>query len=375
MAKSDYYELLNVSKNASDDEIKKSYRKLAMKFHPDRNPGDEAAETQFKQVKEAYEVLSDKEKRAAYDRFGHAGVNQGPAGGGNPGDFSGFADAFGDIFGDIFGGGNSRNNQRGGSFRGSDLKYSLEITLEDAAGGMTTDIRIPTWESCKTCGSSGCKPGTKPQICSTCNGQGQVRMQQGFFSIQQTCPTCRGAGKSIKTPCQSCSGAGRVKQNKTLEVKIPAGIDNGMRIRSAGNGEPGHNGGPKGDLYVEISVKEHHVFQRENDDLHCEAPISFSQSALGGSIDVPTLNGRASFDIPEGTQTGKIFRLRGKGVKNVRSGVQGDLFCHVILETPVNLSEKQKNFLKDFDESISLNKDKHNPHSKNWMDKVKEFFT
>ncbi|OUW02087.1 MAG: molecular chaperone DnaJ [Betaproteobacteria bacterium TMED156] len=376
MAKTDYYELLDVVKNASDSDIKKSYRKLAMKYHPDRNPGDKAAEAKFKQIKEAYEILSDAEKRAAYDRFGHAGVNQGPPGSQGAGDFSGFADAFGDIFGDIFGG-NARTSggQRSGAFRGSDLKYSLEISLEDAANGLTTEIRVPTWQACKTCGSSGCKPGTKPEICKTCNGQGQVRMQQGFFSIQQTCPACRGVGKSIKNPCSACGGGGRVKQNKTLEVSIPAGIDNGMRIRSAGNGEPGQNGGAKGDLYVEVNVKEHHVFQRDNDDLHCEAPISFSQSALGGSIDVPTLNGRASFDIPEGTQTGKTFRLRGKGIKNVRSGVLGDLFCHVILETPVKLSDSQKNLLRDFDESININKDKHNPHSKNWMDKVKEFFT
>ncbi len=377
MAKNDYYELLNVAKNADDSELKKSYRKLAMKYHPDRNPGDKSAESKFKEIKEAYEVLSDSDKRSAYDRFGHAGVNQAPGGGQGAGDVSGFADAFGDIFGDIFGGGgNSRaqGNQRNGAFRGADLRYSLEISLEEAANGMTTEIRVPSWHACKTCGSTGCKPGTKPQTCGTCSGQGQVRMQQGFFSIQQTCPSCRGAGKSIKSPCQLCAGVGRLKKNKTLEVSIPAGIDNGMRIRSAANGEPGKNGGPTGDLYVEISVKSHHVFQRENDDLHFEAPISFSKSALGGSIDVPTLNGRASFDIPEGTQTNKTFRLRGKGVRNVRSGVQGDLFCHVVIETPVKLSDSQKKLLKDFEESIDVNKDRHNPHSKNWMDKVKEFF-
>lgn len=377
MAKSDYYDLLSVAKNATDGEIKKSYRKLAMKYHPDRNPGDKTAESKFKEIKEAYEVLSDSEKRAAYDRFGHAGVNQSPGGAQGAGDFSGFADAFGDIFGDIFGGGASSRGaggQRSGVFRGADLRYSLEISLEEAANGLSSEIKVPSWQQCKTCGSTGCKPGTKPETCNTCSGQGQVRMQQGFFSIQQTCPKCRGAGRSIKSPCQVCSGAGRVKKNKTLEVSIPPGIDNGMRIRSAGNGEPGKNGGPTGDLYVEITVKEHHVFQRENDDLHCEAPISFSQSALGGSIDVPTLNGRASFDIPEGTQTGKTFRLRGKGIKNVRSGVLGDLFCHVVIETPVKLSETQKNLLREFEDSIDLNKDRHNPHSKNWMDKVKEFF-
>ena len=377
MAKRDYYEVLGVAKNASEDELKKAYRKLAMKHHPDRNPGDKASEDKFKEAKEAYEMLSDPEKRAAYDRFGHAGVD--PNAGGAAGqDFSGFADAFGDIFGDIFGASRGRAGAAGGGrsnvYRGSDLRYAMEITLEQAAAGFSTEIRVPSWESCTTCEGTGAKPGTKAETCKTCGGQGQVRMQQGFFSIQQTCPSCHGSGKTIPNPCKACDGVGRVRKQKTLEVKIPAGIDDGMRIRSAGNGEPGLNGGPPGDLYVEISVKVHRVFQRDGDDLHCEVPVGFARAALGGSIDVPTLSGRASFDLPEGTQTGKTFRLRGKGIKNVRSGVQGDLYCHVLLETPVKLSDHQKKILKDFEESLEEGGTHHSPHSKSWLEKVKEFF-
>ena len=375
MAKRDYYEVLGVAKNASEDDLKKAYRKLAMKHHPDRNPGDKAAEEKFKEAKEAYEMLSDPEKRAAYDRFGHAGVDPNAGGAGGQ-DFSGFADAFGDIFGDIFGANRGRTGGGGRSkvYRGSDLRYAMEITLEQAAAGFSTEIRVPSWESCTTCEGTGAKPGTKAETCKTCGGQGQVRMQQGFFSIQQTCPSCHGSGKTIPNPCKTCDGVGRVRKQKTLEVKIPAGIDDGMRIRSAGNGEPGLNGGPPGDLYVEISVKVHRVFQRDGDDLHCEVPVSFARAALGGSIDVPTLNGRASFDLPEGTQTGKTFRLRGKGIKNVRSGVQGDLYCHVLLETPVKLSDHQKKVLKDFEESLEEGGTHHSPHSRSWMEKVKEFF-
>lgn len=376
MAKRDYYEVLGVAKNVPEEELKKAYRKLAMKHHPDRNPGDKTSEEKFKEAKEAYEMLSDPEKRAAYDRFGHAGVD--PNTGGAAGqDFSGFADAFGDIFGDIFGASRGKAGAGGGRsnvYRGSDLRYAMEITLEQAAGGFSTEIRVPSWESCTTCEATGAKPGTKAETCKTCGGQGQVRMQQGFFSIQQTCPSCHGSGKTIPNPCKACDGVGRVRKQKTLEVKIPAGIDDGMRIRSAGNGEPGLNGGPPGDLYVEISVKVHRVFQRDGDDLHCEVPVGFARAALGGSIDVPTLNGRASFDLPEGTQTGKTFRLRSKGVKNVRSGVQGDLYCHVLLETPVKLSDHQKKILKSFEDSLEEGGTHHSPHSKNWMEKVKEFF-
>ena len=379
MAKRDFYEILGVAKNASDEEIKKAYRKLAMKYHPDRNPDSKGAEEKFKEAKEAYEMLSDSAKREAYDRYGHAGVdpNMGAGGfgaGAGAGGFGGFSDAFGDIFGDIFGQ-SARSRSSGPQvYRGADLRYNLEITLEQAAHGFDTTIRVPAWNECETCHGSGAKPGTSPTTCGTCGGHGQVRMQQGFFSIQQTCPKCHGTGKIIPNPCPSCSGAGRIKKNKTLEVKIPAGIDDGMRIRSSGNGEPGMNGGPPGDLYVEIRIKPHPVFQRDGDDLHCEIPISFAKAALGGEVEVPTLNGKASFSLPEGTQSGKTFRLRGKGIKGVRSGYAGDLFCHVVLETPVKLTERQKELLQEFEQLMSDGGAKHSPHSKSWRDKVKEFF-
>jgi len=370
MAKRDFYEVLGLGKNASDDEIKKAYRKLAMKYHPDRNPDNKAAEEKFKEVKEAYEMLSDPQKREAYDRYGHAGVDPNMGGGGAGA--GGFADAFGDIFGDIFGGG-----RRGGGpqvYRGADLRYNLEITLEQAANGYETTIQVPSWDECDTCHGSGAKPGTSPVTCTTCGGHGQVRVQQGFFAIQQTCPKCHGTGKIIPEPCTSCSGVGRIKRKKTLEVKVPAGIDDGMRIRSSGNGESGVNGGPPGDLYVEIHIKQHQVFQREGDDLHCEIPISFATAALGGDVEVPTLSGKASFTIPEGTQSGKTFRLRGKGVKGVRSGYAGDLFCHVVIETPVRLTERQKDLLREFEQLTVEGGSKHNPQSNSWMDKVKKFF-
>jgi molecular chaperone DnaJ len=373
MAKRDFYEILGVAKNASDEDIKKAYRKLAMKYHPDRNPDSKESEEKFKEVKQAYEMLADPEKREAYDRYGHAGVdpNMGGAGGGFGA--GGFGDAFGDIFGDIFGGGRGRSAGPQ-VYRGADLRYNLEITLEQAANGFDTTIRVPSWDKCDTCHGSGAKPGTSPVTCTTCHGHGQVRMQQGFFSIQQTCPKCHGSGKVIPEPCAACGGAGRIKRNKTLEVKIPAGIDNGMRIRSSGNGEPGTNGGPSGDLYVEIHIKPHQVFQREGDDLHCEMPISFTKATLGGEIEVPTLSGKVSFTVPEGTQTGKTFRLKGKGIKGVRSGYVGDLFCHVVLETPVKLTEKQKDLLREFDRLTKEGGAKHSPQSKGWMDKVKDFF-
>lgn len=373
MAKRDFYEILGVAKGASEDEIKKSYRKLAMKYHPDRNPDNKEAEEKFKEVKEAYEMLTNPEKRESYDRYGHAGVDPNMGGGGGFGG-GGFGDAFGDIFGDIFGGGGRGRSSGPQVYRGADLRYNLEITLEQAANGFDTTIRVPSWDKCDTCHGSGAKPGTQPVTCTTCHGHGQVRMQQGFFSIQQTCPKCHGSGKMIPEPCPSCSGAGRIKRNKTLEVKIPAGIDNGMRIRSTGNGEPGTNGGPSGDLYVEIHIKPHSVFQREGDDLHCEMPISFSKAALGGEIEVPTLSGKVSFTVPEGTQTGKTFRLKGKGIKGVRSGYHGDLFCHVIVETPVKLTDKQKDLLREFERMTVEGGSKHSPQSKGWMDKVKDFF-
>jgi molecular chaperone DnaJ len=374
MAKRDFYEILGVAKTASEEEIKKAYRKLAMKYHPDRNPDNKEAEEKFKEVKEAYEMLTTPEKREAYDRYGHAGVDPNSGMGGGGFGAGGFGDAFGDIFGDIFGGG--RGGRGGGPqvYRGADLRYNLEITLEQAANGFDTTIRVPSWDKCDTCHGSGAKPGTSPITCTTCAGHGQVRMQQGFFSVQQTCPKCHGSGKIIPEPCAACGGAGRIKRNKTLEVKIPAGIDNGMRIRSSGNGEPGTNGGPPGDLYVEIHIKPHAVFQREGDDLHCEMPISFSKAALGGEIEVPTLGGKVSFTIPEGTQTGKTFRLKSKGIKGVRSGYAGDLFCHVIVETPVKLTDKQKDLLRELDRLTAEGGAKHSPQSKGWMDKVKDFF-
>jgi len=376
--KRDFYDILGVARNATDDEIKKSYRKLAMKYHPDRNPDSKEAEDKFKEAKEAYEMLSDPQKRAAYDQYGHAGVdpNMGGFGGGGQG-FGGFSDAFGDIFGDIFGGGGGGGRGgRGGPqvYRGADLRYSMEISLEEAAHGHDTQIRVPSWSNCDSCGGDGAEPGSKVETCTTCHGAGQVRVAQGFFSMQQTCPRCSGSGKHIPKPCKKCHGAGKIKSQKTLEVKIPAGIDDGMRIRSSGNGEPGVNGGPSGDLYVEVHIKEHPVFQREGEDLHCEMPISFIDAALGGEIEVPTLSGKASFDIPEGTQSGRVFRLRSKGIKSLRTALPGDLYIHVQVETPVKLNDTQKDLLRKFDESLKSGGSKHSPQQKGWLDRVKDFF-
>ena len=378
MSKRDFYEVLGVSKTASDEELKKAYRKLAMKYHPDRNQGEQAkeAEEKFKEAKEAYEMLSDSQKRAAYDQYGHAGVDPNSGMGGGFGGGGGFAEAFGDIFGDMFGGGRAWG-ARGGRqvYRGNDLSYSMEITLEEAAKGKDAQIRIPSWDNCDTCHGSGAKPGTSPKTCTTCGGQGSVQMRQGFFSVQQTCPHCRGTGKIIPEPCTSCSGQGRIKRQKTLEVKIPAGIDDGMRIRSSGNGEPGMNGGPPGDLYIEIRIKEHDIFEREGDDLHCQVPVSFITAALGGEIEVPTLQGKAAIDIPEGTQAGKQFRLRGKGIKGVRSSYPGDLYCHIVVETPVKLTEYQRKLLRELEESLKKGGGKHSPNGESWTDKLKRFFS
>lgn len=374
MAKRDYYEVLGVNRDASEEEIKKAYRKLAMKHHPDRNPDNPKSEDSFKEAKEAYEILTDGNKRTAYDQYGHAGVDpsaaQGFGAAGAQG-FSSFADAFGDIFGEVFGGG---NRARSTVYRGADLRYNLEISLEEAARGTETKIRVPSMEQCDTCHGSGAKPGTKPTTCPTCGGHGQVRMQQGFFSIQQTCPKCHGGGKIVPTPCTACRGLGRIKQQKTLSVKIPVGIDNGDRIRLGGEGEAGVNGGPPGDLYVVIHIKPHAVFTRDQNDLHCEMPISFTVAALGGEIDIPTLDGHAKVKIPAETQSGKAFRLRGKGIKGVRSNVHGDLLCHVAIETPVDLTPRQREILQEL-EAINLkDDDRHNPRAKSWMDKVKDFF-
>ncbi|MGJ7485253.1 molecular chaperone DnaJ [Variovorax sp. LT2P21] len=376
--KRDYYETLGVPKNASEEEIKKAYRKLAMKHHPDRNQGDASkdAEAKFKDAKEAYEMLSDAQKRAAYDQYGHAGVDPNMRGGPGAEGFGGFAEAFGDIFGDVFGG--ARGGRQGSGrqvFRGSDLSYAMEITLEEAAEGKDAQIRIPSWDDCETCHGSGAKPGTKPITCTTCHGQGSVQMRQGFFSVQQTCPQCHGSGKIIPEPCATCHGQGKIKNNKTLEVKIPAGIDDGMRIRSTGNGEPGTNGGPPGDLYIEIRLKKHEIFERDGDDLHCVVPVSMTTAALGGEINVPTLSGAAAIDIPDGTQSGKQFRLRGKGIKGVRGSYPGDLYCHVRVETPVKLTEHQRKLLKELDDSFKKGGHKHSPTDKGWFDKAKEFFS
>jgi molecular chaperone DnaJ len=372
--KRDYYEILGVNKDASEEDIKKAYRKLAMKFHPDRNPDSKDSEEKFKEAKEAYEMLTDADKRRAYDAYGHAGVNpqMGGMGPGEAGFGGGFAEAFGDIFSDIFGGGQGRG--RSSVFRGADLRYNLEISLEQAARGTETKIRIPTMETCETCKGSGAKPGTQPKTCETCHGSGNVRLSQGFFSIQQTCPTCHGTGKQITDPCATCRGAGRLKKHKTLSVKIPAGVDEGDRIRLSGEGEAGVNGGPSGDLYVVIHLRAHGVFQRDGDDLHCEMPISFTQASLGGEIDIPTLDGSAKIKVPPETQTGQVFRLRGKGIKGVRSSYPGDLLCQVVVETPVRLTDRHKELLKELEDLNRKDPNRHNPRAKTFMDKVREFF-
>lgn len=377
MAKRDLYEVLGVQKGASAEEIKKAYRKLAMKHHPDRNPDDPSAEEKFKEVQAAYEVLSDDQKRGAYDRYGHAGVD--PTMGGGAGGFgagaggASFSDIFGDVFGDIFGGGGAGGGRgRGGPQRGADLRYTLEIELEDAVRGTKVQIKVPSWAGCETCEGTGAKKGSAPTTCGTCKGQGQVRMQQGFFTLQQTCPACRGSGKIIKDPCGSCHGQGRVQKTKTLSVTIPAGVDTGDRIRLAGEGEAGPMGGPAGDLYVQVSVRTHEFFERDGNDLHCEVPISFVDAALGGELEVPTMDGRVKLKIPPETQTGKLFRVRGKGVPAVRGHGQGDLICRVVIETPVNLSGKQKDLLRAFQDSLK-GRD-NSPRREGWFDSVKKFF-
>ena len=372
MSKRDLYEVLGVSKGADEKEIKKAYRRLAMKYHPDRNPDDKEASAKFQELSEAYEILSDSQKRQAYDQFGHAGVDgQGGFGGGGAGAGS-FSDIFGDVFGDIFGGGGGGGRSRSSVQRGSDLKYNLELTLEEAVRGIEKTIRVPTLVNCDTCDGSGAKKGTSPVTCTTCGGAGQVRMQQGFFAVQQTCPACSGAGKIIKDPCGSCYGRGVKEETKTLNVKVPPGVDTGDRIRLSGEGEAGRNGGPAGDLYVEIHVKKHAIFERDGANLYCEVPISIAEAALGGELEVPTLDGRVKLKIPTETQTGRLFRLRGKGVKPVRGHAVGDLMCRVVVETPVNLTSRQKELLEELQESLEGKK--HSPKSKGWFDGVKKFF-
>lgn len=370
MSKRDYYEVLGVSKGVDAKELKKAYRRIAMKCHPDRNPGDAAAEEQFKEASEAYEILSDSQKRAMYDQYGHAGLESGGGGGGYGGGQGNFSDIFGDVFGDIFGGGGG--GRRGGPARGSDLRYTLELGLEEAVKGTSVKIKVPTLVSCKPCDGSGAKPGTRPKTCTTCGGVGQVRMQQGFFQVQQTCPTCRGKGKEIGEPCSSCHGQGRTEETKTLSVKVPPGVDTGDRIRLSGEGEAGTDGGPTGDLYVQVSVKEHEFFQRDGKNLYCEVPISIFDACLGGEIEVPTLDGRVKLKVPTETQTGKLFRLRGKGVTPVRGGTAGDLLCRVVLETPISLSSKQKELLQELKDSMTG--DKHSPKQSSWFEGMKNFF-
>lgn len=373
MQQQDYYELLGVSRNADEAEIKKAYRKLAMKHHPDRNPGDSNAEEKFKEVQKAYAILSDKQKRATYDQFGHAGVD-GSMGGGPGGGFGGFGDVFGDIFENIFSAGRGGHSQQSRGQRGSDLQYNLQLTLEEAAAGKQVEITVPRNGACKACDGSGAKKGSKPVSCKTCDGAGQVRIQQGFFSIQQTCPSCHGQGQVIKDPCTECHGQGRVRESKKLTVKIPAGVDNGDRVRLTGEGEGGAFGGGSGDLYVQVSVKSHAIFERQGGDLHCEVPINFTTAALGGTIEVPTLEGRVSLKIPEETQTGKTLRLRGKGIKSVRGHGTGDLLCTVVVETPVNLSREQKDLITQLHDSLESSKSKHSPRESSWFDSVKKFF-
>ncbi len=377
MSKRDYYEVLGVNKNASEAEIKKAYRRLAMKHHPDRNVGGKsvASEKKFKEAKEAYEILSDEQKRTAFDQFGHAGVdpsmgrNPGPGGFGGSGNFS---DIFGDVFGDIFGA--SRGGDGGGRVRrGADLRYNLRLSLEDAVAGTTVKIRVPTKVACKACRGTGAKKGSSPKPCDTCGGHGQVRMQQGFFSVQQTCPRCQGKGSIIDAPCPACRGQGQIQEHKTLSVKVPPGVDNNDRIRLSGEGEVGSHGGPPGDLYVQVAINEHSIFVREDNHLFCEVPISFAAAALGGELEVPTLGGKVVLRIPAGTQTGKMFRMRGKGVKPVRGSAVGDLLCRVMVETPVNLTDVQQDLLRQFDETLQGRGKRHNPQSTSWLDGMKKF--
>ncbi|MFB6422153.1 MAG: molecular chaperone DnaJ [Candidatus Malihini olakiniferum] len=372
MAKQDYYEALGVTKDADEREIKKAYKRLAMKYHPDRNPGNKSAEAKFKDIKEAYEILTDPQKRASYNQYGHAGFEQGSMSGSNEGGFGSadFSDIFGDVFGDIFSGGRRQRASRGG-----DLRYDIELTLEEAVRNVTKEIRISTLEKCNSCHGCGAKASSSPITCPTCHGNGQVQTRQGFFTVQQTCPHCHGRSKIIKDPCNKCHGHGRVETSKTLSVKIPGGVDTGDRIRLAGEGEAGEFGAPAGDLYVQVQVKTHPIFQREENNLYCEVPINFAMAAIGGEIEVPTLDGRVKLKVFSETQTGKLFRMRGKGVKSVRGGTQGDLLCRVVVETPVNLNERQKYLLQELEKSFGgPSGERNSPRSKSFFDGVKKFF-
>ena len=373
MSEQDLYQTLGIEKNSSDADIKKAYRKLAMKYHPDRNPDDSAAEQKFKSIQKAYSVLSDKQKRAAYDQFGHAGVNpQGGMGGGfNTGDA--FNDIFGDVFGDIFGGGRGQA-RRSSAQRGSDLRYQVNLTLEQAVFGDKINVEIPSYNQCDSCTGSGAKEGTSATRCIKCDGRGAVRVQQGFFTLQQTCPECRGSGETIKDPCTICSGSGRKRTNRTIAIKIPAGVDNADRIRLSGEGEAGIKGGPSGDLYVDVTIKKHDIFEREGNHLICTIPISFGKAVLGGTVEVPTIDGAVNLSIPSETQSGKTFRLKGKGIKSYRENFFGDLYCTVQVETPVSLTDEQKEILRQFDRSVNDSNTDHRPNKKTWTDSVSDFF-
>ena len=378
MAKRDYYKVLDVPRTAAAEDIKKSYRRMAMKFHPDRNPGDKESEEKFKEAKEAYEVLSDDSKRALYDQHGHAGIDAARQGGGHGGGFGGaegLGDIFGDVFGDIFGANGGRRGGRAQVFRGADLRYELELDLNEAVFGHSLEIDVAKLAECDTCHGSGAAKGSNPVQCETCGGVGQVRVSQGFFQLQQPCPKCRGAGKVIKNPCDTCLGQGRIRRQKKLSVKIPSGVDNGDRVRLSGEGEAGRNGGPPGDLYVEVHVRDHAIFERDGPHLSCEVPVSFVCAAVGGSVEVPTLNGQVALKIPAETQSGRVFRLKEKGVKPARGGDRGDLFCRVVVETPVNLSAEQREVLTQFEESLKSGGTRHNPRQKSFFDGVKRFFS
>ena len=368
----DYYETLGLTKGASDAEVKKAFKKKAMKYHPDRTGDDKSAKAKFKEAKEAYDVLSNPQKKSMYDQYGTTdfGGGGGPGGGFNT---SGFGDVFEDIFGDIFGGNQSRGSSQ--RYKGADLEYELKLTLEEAAFGKEKLIKIRTKDTCDLCNGSGAKSGSKPVSCSTCNGVGQVRAQQGFFTIQQTCPTCSGKGTVISNPCSKCYGNGAVDTDKEISVSVPAGVDTGDRVRLAGKGEAGINRGPSGDLFIRVSLLKHNIFKRDGTNLYCEVPLSFAEAALGSEVEIPTLNSnKVSIEIPPGTQTGKYFRLKGKGVKSVRGGNIGDLMCSVQIETPVNLSAEQKDILMQFDDKLKKSKKKHSPKSESWVDGLKKFF-
>ena len=373
MAKRDYYKVLDVPKNATEAEIKKAYRRLAMKFHPDRNPHDGDAEEKFKEAKEASEVLSDAQKRAAYDQFGHAGLEAAAHGGARSSTADAFGDIFGDVFGDIFGA--ARRGGRSQVFRGADLRFELELDLNQAVFGKSVELEVPKLSECETCHGTGAAKGSAPSACETCGGSGQVRMSQGFFQLQQTCPRCRGSGTMVRNPCDTCLGQGRVRRTRTLSVKVPAGVDSGDRIRLAGEGEAGRNGGPAGDLYVEVHVREHAIFERDGEHLSCEVPVSFATAALGGTVVVPTLDGEVSIKVPPETQSGRVFRLKDKGVKPVRGGARGDLFCRVVIETPVKLGAEQRELIRQLEDSLRGDSHRHAPRAQGFFDGVRRFFS